>query len=141
MPLFERVQQSLRLIWLSVPEFFFQKQFVSYSGVEEIQALENVIDNAKPMTITGAINKTVILLGIVVFTAMYTWNLCAQGFLDKANMLLIGGSVAGLILAIIASFNPKSSPITAPAYAVCEGLVIVRHLGLFLIYCSDNYIP
>lgn len=85
---------------------------------------ESVILEGKPMTISGAINKTGILLGIVVLVAVYAWSLCAGGYADKANMLLIRGSIAGLILAIIASFNPKSSPITAPAYAICEGFVV-----------------
>ena len=85
---------------------------------------ENVILEGRPMTITGAINKTAMLLGIVALVAYYTWTLCAGGFSDKANLLLIIGSIAGLVLAIVASFNPKSSPITAPAYAVCEGLVV-----------------
>lgn len=85
---------------------------------------ENVILEGKPMTAQGAINKTLILLGIVVLCSIYTWTLCAQGFSDKAGLLAVAGSIAGLVLAIIASFNSKSSPITAPAYAVCEGLVI-----------------
>ena len=85
---------------------------------------ENVILEGKPMSISGAINKTAILLGIVVLVAYYAWTLCAGGFSDKANMFLIGGSVIGLILAIITSFNPKASPVTAPAYAVCEGFVV-----------------
>jgi len=97
---------------------------MSSNPMTKINVSENAISDAKPMTVTGAINKTAILLGIVCLVALYTWNLCAQGFIDKANMLSIGGAVAGLILAIIASFNPKSSPITAPAYAICEGLVV-----------------
>ncbi len=85
---------------------------------------ENVILEGKPMTVQGAINKTLILLGIVILSGLYTWNLCAQGFSDKAGLMAIVSSIAGLILAIVASFNPKSSPITAPAYALCEGLVV-----------------
>lgn len=85
---------------------------------------ENVILDSKPMTIQGAVNKTMILLGVVVLVGFYTWNLCAQGFADKASLLAIAGAIAGLVLAIIASFNPKSSNITAPAYAICEGLVV-----------------
>ena len=85
---------------------------------------ENVILEGKPMTIQGAINKTLILTGIVILCALYTWNLCTQGFSDKATLMVIAGSIAGLILAIITSFNPKSSPITAPIYAGCEGLVV-----------------
>ena len=85
---------------------------------------ENVILEGRPMTIAGAVNKTAILLGIVVLVAYYAWNLCAGGFADKANLLLTIGAIAGFILAIITSFNPKSASITAPAYALCEGLVV-----------------
>ena len=97
---------------------------MSNNPMTKINIAENVVLEGKPMTISGAINKTAILLGIVVLVAMYTWNICANGFLDKANIFLIGGSILGLILAIITSFNPKSAPITAPAYAACEGLVV-----------------
>ena len=67
---------------------------------------ENVVLEGRPMTISNAINKTLILLGIVAVVAYYSWNLCASGFADKANLMLITGSIAGLILAIIASSNP-----------------------------------
>ena len=85
---------------------------------------ENVILEGRPMTVAGAITKTSILLGIVVLVAYYAWTICANGFADKANLLLIIGAIAGFILAIITSFSPKASPITAPAYALCEGLVV-----------------
>ena len=85
---------------------------------------ENVILDSKPMSVSGAINKTLILLAIVVVSGFYTWNLCASGFSDKASLLAICGAVAGFILAIIASFNPKSSKFTAPVYAICEGLLV-----------------
>ena len=78
----------------------------------------------KPMSISGTINKTVILLMIVIGVAFYAWNICATGYADKANLLVTGGAIAGLILAIISAFKPSSSPITAPAYAICEGFVV-----------------
>lgn len=88
------------------------------------KVIENVILDSKPMTIQGAINKTMILLGIVALSGFYTWNLCAQGFADKASLLAIVAAVAGFILALVTVFKPKSSNITAPAYAVCEGLLV-----------------
>ena len=88
------------------------------------RVIENVITDSKPMTVQGAINKTMILLAIVVLSGYYTWTLCAQGFADKAMLLATVSAIAGFVLAIIASFNPKSSKITAPAYAVCEGLLV-----------------
>lgn len=85
---------------------------------------ENVIFDSKPMTQSGAINKTLVLLAIVVIAALGTWDICAKGLTDKAYMLTTVSAVAGLVLAVITSFNPKASPITAPAYAVCEGLLV-----------------
>ena len=82
---------------------------------------ENVMLDSKPMTIQGAVNKTLILVAIVIGCAFGTWNICAQGFMDKGFLLM---KVAGLILAIITCFKPKVSKITAPAYAVCEGLLV-----------------
>lgn len=97
---------------------------MSSNPMTKIDITEDIITQGKPMTIAGSINKTAILLGIVVLVAYYTWTLCAQGYTDKANLFLIGGSIAGLILAIVASIKPKTAPITAPAYAACEGLVV-----------------
>ena len=97
---------------------------MSSNPMTKIDIKENVILDSKPMTISGTINKTAILLGIVVFIAYYTWTLCAQGYTDKANIFLTGGIIAGFLLAITTIFNPKISPFTAPMYAVCEGLAL-----------------
>lgn len=86
--------------------------------------VENVILDSKPMTASGAINKTFILLGVVILSGWYTWSLCAGGFHDKVMLLAWIGIIAGLILAIITRFKPNTSHITAPAYAICEGLAI-----------------
>ena len=96
---------------------------MSSNPMTKINVAENVVLDGKPMTIAGTINKTAILLGVVVLVAYYAWTLCANGFSDKATLFLTGGSIIGLILAIVTSFNPKSAPITAPVYAACEGLV------------------
>ncbi len=85
---------------------------------------ENVMLDSKPMTVQGAINKTMILLAIVVACAYYTWTLCAQGFADKAMLIMTVSLIAGFILALITSFKPNVSKITAPAYALCEGLLV-----------------
>lgn len=85
---------------------------------------ENVILDSKPMTQSGAINKTLFLLAIVAFAAFGTWGICANGLTDRASLLMSTSAVAGLILAVVTCFKPKLSPITAPAYAFCEGLLV-----------------
>lgn len=108
---------------------------MSNNPMTRVNVSENIILEGKPMTISGAINKTMLLLGIVILVAMYTWNLCANGFSDKASIFLIGGIIAGLILAVITSFKPNVSPITAPAYALCEGLAV----GIISYYYGSMY--
>ena len=98
---------------------------MSSNPLLNLKTLENVETlDSKEMTINGTVNKLFVLTGIVVLTAMYSWSLMASGYADKANMLMIGSSIAGLILALITVFKPNTSHITAPAYAICEGLLV-----------------
>ncbi len=85
---------------------------------------ENVILDSKPMTVQGAVNKTMLFTAIVILSGCFTWNLLAKGFSDKA-MLISGISlVAGIVLALITSFKPNTAKITGTMYAVCEGLLL-----------------
>lgn len=77
-----------------------------------------------PMTIAGATNKAMFLLGVLALTAIYTWKLTLTGFMDKAFIFLWGGLIAGLILVITMAFKPQQSKVLGLAYAVCEGLVL-----------------
>jgi len=77
------------------------------------------------MTIQGTVNKTFILLAILVVAATWTWSKATDpssaGF---GNIIFIGSMIVGFILAMATSFKPKWSPITAPLYAACEGLFL-----------------
>ena len=77
------------------------------------------------MTVQGTVNKTFILLAVLMATAMWTWSKTtdpsAAGYLQ---IIFFGSMIAGLILAIATSFKPKWSPICAPLYAACEGLFL-----------------
>jgi len=88
------------------------------------------------MTIQGTVNKTFILLAVLVATAAWTWsktlNPSNAGFL---NITFIGSMIVGLILALMTTFKPKWSPITAPLYAACEGLL----LGILSAYFEMRY--
>ena len=77
------------------------------------------------MTLQGTVNKTGILLGILVLTAVYTWNLFFQTGNPAAVMpIAIGGAIGGFILALITIFKKAWSPYTAPIYAALEGLFL-----------------
>jgi uncharacterized YccA/Bax inhibitor family protein len=84
-----------------------------------------LIDAADRMTLNGTVNKTGILLVCAIATAAWTWHL----FLPAHDMstvapLMMLGMFGGLIFAMITIFKKAWSPVTAPIYALLEGLVL-----------------
>jgi uncharacterized YccA/Bax inhibitor family protein len=76
------------------------------------------------MTLQGTVNKTGFLLLCVVGTAAWTWGLAHSDTPQAVLPWMTGGAIAGLIFAIVTIFKKTWSPITAPIYALCEGLVL-----------------
>ncbi|MCG8329534.1 MAG: Bax inhibitor-1/YccA family protein [Chitinophagales bacterium] len=81
------------------------------------------------MTVQGAINKSFVLGGIMLATALFAFTAAPA----LQPLLMWGGAIGGLIVVLIASFRPKSSPITAPIYAALEGLFVG---GISAVYAS-----
>ncbi len=83
------------------------------------------VDEASRMTLSGTVNKTGILLICAMATAAWTWHLFLQSR-DAAAVapLMLGGLVGGFICAMVTVFKKEWSPITAPLYALLEGLVL-----------------
>lgn len=79
---------------------------------------------SEPMTISGTVNKTLILSVFLLAGAVSNWHFIAAGFMDKATMLVTAGAIVGLVLAIIISFNMKTAKYLAPIYAIMEGLCL-----------------
>ena len=84
-----------------------------------------LIDVANRMTLNGTVNKTGILLVCAIATAAWTWSLFLQSrnIADVAPWML-GGLFGGFIVALVTVFKKEWSPITAPIYALLEGLVL-----------------
>ena len=77
------------------------------------------------MTLQGTVNKTGILLVLVVVGAAYTWNLFFQtGDAAAVMPIAIGGAIGGLIFALVTIFKKTWAGVTAPAYAVLQGLFL-----------------
>ncbi|MBT3982313.1 MAG: Bax inhibitor-1/YccA family protein [Bacteriovoracaceae bacterium] len=81
------------------------------------------------MTLQGTINKTFILLALVFATAIFTWEKTMPAFGDVAPGAgsygyVMAGVIGGLIFAIATIFKNNWAPITAPAYALFEGLAL-----------------
>ncbi len=77
------------------------------------------------MTLQGTVNKTGFLLTFLILSAAYTWNIYFETN-NPASITpwLIGGGIGGFIIALITTFKKTLSPITAPIYAVLEGLFL-----------------
>ena len=81
-----------------------------------------LISYGQEMTVSGTINKSFIMLLLLLATASVTWYLAFNGM--NPMPLAIGGAVIGLILVLVSSFKPHLSTYLAPAYALFEGLFI-----------------
>ena len=69
------------------------------------------------MTTKGAYQKTAVLLGLCVASATFTWSAAGASF-------MMVGLIAGFILAMITIFKKEWAMVTAPLYAICEGLAL-----------------
>jgi uncharacterized YccA/Bax inhibitor family protein len=84
------------------------------------------------MTLNGTVNKTGLLLVLVVIGAMFSWSKYAGPESIGALMpLIIGGALGGFVLAIITVFKKTWAPYTAPLYALAEGLFIGALSAIF----------
>ncbi len=77
------------------------------------------------MTLQGTVNKTGALLVCAVATAAWTWHLFMQSrsAATVAPLMWIG-LIGGFIFAIVTVFKKTWSPVTAPVYALLEGLAL-----------------
>lgn len=101
-------------------------------GLPQARAGEGV------MSVSGAVNRTIILLALVVIGAAWVWSrydlALAQGASAAAHAVsgyVIAGVIGGLVLAIATVFKPTWARYTAPAYALVEGLFIGGVSALF----------
>ncbi|MBS0380669.1 MAG: Bax inhibitor-1/YccA family protein [Proteobacteria bacterium] len=78
-----------------------------------------------PMTLAGTINKTAMLLALVVAGAGYVWNLYfVSPSTANVGIYVIVGAVGGLVIALVTTFNKPLAPYLSPAYAILEGLAV-----------------
>ncbi len=83
------------------------------------------IDETARMTLNGTVNKTGILLLCALATAAWIWH----SFLQSRNIaevlpLMYLGLLGGFIIGLITIFKMNWSPVTAPIYALLEGLAL-----------------
>jgi len=78
---------------------------------------------AEPMTLSGVVNKTAILLLCTAVTAVWSWQRFAQAPEQVWGFVAVGG-IGGFIVAMVTIFQKEWSAVTAPLYALLEGLFL-----------------
>jgi uncharacterized YccA/Bax inhibitor family protein len=77
------------------------------------------------MTISGTVNKAGILMLCVLGTAAWTWNqFFTTGDIASVSGYTMVGAIGGFIVALVTIFKKEWSPVTAPIYALLEGLFL-----------------
>lgn len=92
------------------------KLFERYQGVPADQA----------MTVEGTINKTALLLFLVVVPATWVWAevMRATDPVTAVGPWVMGGALGGFAVALATIFKKEWAPVTAPIYAILEGLAL-----------------
>jgi uncharacterized YccA/Bax inhibitor family protein len=91
----------------------------TFSGLGRVPRAEEA------MFIQGTTNKALLLLVCVLITAAWTWSIFFTSGNPQAVMPLMGvGAIAGFIVALVTIFKPAWAGVTAPIYALLEGLFI-----------------
>lgn len=84
-----------------------------------------IITGSDTMTLDGTVNKTIILLILLLIPAAWVWNLFFQSHNLQAIAPFIWlGALGGFIVALVTVFKKEWAGITSPLYAVLEGLVL-----------------
>jgi len=86
-------------------------------------------DIGERMTLRGAVNKTFLMLIVVVLGATIAWNEFAATGAPPAWAWW--GSIAGLVLGLIITFRPTAAPTLAPFYALAQGVALGAISAIF----------
>ncbi|MGE0076864.1 MAG: Bax inhibitor-1/YccA family protein [Bacteroidales bacterium] len=91
---------------------------------------------SESMTYKGTMNKTLLMLALVILGAVFTWRMFFESLTPSSvyTWMLVGG-IGGFIMSLVVIFAPKTSPYTAPIYALLEGLF----LGGVSAFFAANY--
>ena len=97
---------------------------------EKVFSATQAAAGEEPMTLQGAVQKTAILLFLVVAASCLTWGQLrvSPAYAMKWSMIW---AVIGFVVAMVTVFKKSWAPVTAPIYAVVEGLTLGVLSSLF----------
>ena len=96
----------------------------STNPVLKEKAFTGELATGEAMTIQGTVNKTGLLLFFVVVSAAWTWGLGHSETPEAAYPWMIGGALGGFVVALVTVFKKTWAPLSAPIYALLEGLFL-----------------
>ena len=79
--------------------------------------------STRPMTLSGVINRSILLLLLVAGTAAGVWTYSSSHPSAIYPMVMIG-ALGGFVVAMATTFKRNWAPVTSPVYAILEGLFI-----------------
>ena len=86
---------------------------------------DRAVVGADRMTLQGTVNKSGILLILVVLAASWVWDMYFTSANPGAVMpWMIGGAIGGLVFAVVTVFKKHWAGVTAPAYCLLQGLFL-----------------
>lgn len=89
----------------------------------------------EPMTLSGTVSKTGIMLFLLVAAAVFVWRKFFVAFEAKEAFNIMayvyGGLIVGLVLALVTIFKKEWAAVTAPLYALAQGVAIGGLSALF----------
>lgn len=87
-------------------------------------AQTHVSMGAETMTVSGTVHRTFILAALALLSAGYTWNLFLTQGMEVIYPWIVGGTIGGLVFALITMVKKTWAPYTAPLYAIAEGFFL-----------------
>jgi len=85
----------------------------------DIFRLARVTDSSGVMTVSGTVNKAFFMIVLLLFSASFVWSRPVA-----AAPFLFPSVIAGFVVALVTIFKKEYSPITAPIYALVQGVVL-----------------
>ncbi len=89
-----------------------------------------------PMTIEGTVNKSFMLIAMVMIAAYYSWNKAfPYGWSENAEVVIpnwyFPAIIGAFIISLVIIFKKTTAPYLAPVYAILEGLALGAISALF----------
>jgi len=91
------------------------RPFVQPQRYEELSSAH--VGRESSMTLQGTINASAVLLALCAISAVATAAFAGPW----TGLIGVGGALAGLVVAIVVAFKPRTAPVLGPVYAVLTG--------------------